>query len=66
MPCVGQILIQQYVASVGSVGEVIDDEYPRDATAQFALPSRIKRIVIDQQPIALMFGQYIKRLPRVL
>jgi hypothetical protein len=47
-----QVLIEQHVAVVRAVGQVVDDEQPGRGGPQRRLPARVERVVIDHQPVA--------------
>ena len=60
-----QILVQQNIAIMCAVCQIIDDHELPDAATQDPLPSRINAIVIRDQPVGAETGQRVERLRRV-
>ena len=46
-----KVLVQQRIAHVIAVGQIVDDENAPDVRLNDAFPARIQRVVIDDQPV---------------
>jgi hypothetical protein len=52
----GEVLIQQQVAQMPTIGQIVDDEHPAYMRAQALLPVGIERVMIDDEPVRLRGG----------